>query len=47
MLVGGRPETLEYCPVEWVSSVLNSRLNSLYRIPCIEVPATVLPILDS
>jgi len=47
MLVGGHPAILENCPVEWVASVFNSRLNWLYRIPCLEVPATVLPILDS
>ena len=47
MLVGGRPVTLEYCPIERGSSVFNSKLNWLYRIPCLEVPATVLPILDS
>jgi len=47
MVVGGRPEQLENCPVEWVASVFHSRLNWLYRIPCFEVPATVLPILDS
>ena len=47
MLVGGHPATLENCPVERVPSVFNSGLNWLYRIPCLEVPATVLPILDS
>jgi hypothetical protein len=47
MLIGGHPGTLENCPVERVASVFNSRLNLLYRIPCLEVPATVLPILDS
>lgn len=47
MLAGGHPGFLDNCPGEWVASVFNSRLNWLYRIPCFEVPATVLPILDS
>jgi len=47
MFAGGHPGSLEKCPGEWVTSIFNSRLNEMYRIPCLEVPATVLPILDS
>jgi hypothetical protein len=36
MLVRGRPVALEYCPIERGSSVFNSELNSLYRIPCLK-----------
>ena len=47
MFVRGRSVALENCPIERVSFVFNSKLNLINRIPCTEVPGTVLPILDS
>ena len=47
MVAGGRPDMLEHCPVERVSSRFNSKLNLFYRNPWVKVPETVLPKLDS
>jgi len=47
MFARGRPTMLEQCPVERVSSRINSKLNLYYRNPWVKVPETVLPKLDS
>ena len=47
MLARGRPDLLEHCPVERVSSGINSKLSLLNRNPWVKVPETVLPKLDS